>query len=149
MRDVHERFWSKVDRSGECWNWRAGLNRGGYGAFRVGGKGSNTAAASRIAWELTNGAVPPGLFVLHRCDNRKCCNPAHLFLGTLGDNNRDCKAKGRNPKHDRHPQAKLTSAIVAEIRALLDAGARGIDVAVRFGVTNALVSQIRLNRIWR
>lgn len=86
-------FWSKVIRLGpeECWNWKAGCFDTGYGAFRFNGK---QAKASRIAWIFTNGDIPKNLYVLHHCDNKKCCNPSHLFLGTNGDNIRDYISKG-------------------------------------------------------
>src|SRR5690348_16844605 len=72
-------FWSRVDRRspGECWVWTRGRLKAGYGQLTVGGK---CRTAHRIAWELTNGPIPDGLSVLHRCDNPPCCNPAHLFL---------------------------------------------------------------------
>lgn len=91
-----ERFWSKVDRSGECWEWTAGLNQAGYGQFSM--WPDRPERAHRFSWVLHNGPIPDDLCVLHACDNRKCVNPAHLFLGTRGDNIRDCFAKGRgNP----------------------------------------------------
>jgi hypothetical protein len=94
------RFWKKVDQSGgpdACWVWTAG--RGGtmgYGSFQMGTyRNTHHVRAHRMAWELTNGPIPAGKYVCHRCDNPPCCNPAHLFLGTQGDNLRDMYAKGR------------------------------------------------------
>lgn len=107
---LEERFWSKVDRrcQGECWNWLAGRNSGGYGVFIVRGKNQK---AHRVAWELTNGPLPPkngrwhGICACHRCDNRLCCNPNHLFLGTQQDNMLDCVGKGRHAGAGGHPRA--------------------------------------------
>jgi hypothetical protein len=86
---MDERFWSKVDRSGgdeACWVWLASKMKNNYGRFRMRGRTSTT--AHRIAWELTNGAIPDGLLVRHKCRG-KCVNPAHLELGTHTDNARD------------------------------------------------------------
>jgi hypothetical protein len=94
------RFWSKVDKSGgpgTCWPWTGSVSSSGYGSLTHAGRGIK---AHRRAWELTNGAIPPGdgphgTCVCHRCDNPLCCNPAHLFLGTTADNTHDMIAKGR------------------------------------------------------
>ena len=89
---IEERFWAKVDKSGECWEWTAGTYSTGYGQFW---HGSGYGAAHRISWELHFGSIPDGLFVLHTCDNRKCIRPDHLFLGTKRDNAIDAIQKGR------------------------------------------------------
>jgi hypothetical protein len=91
------RFWAQVefaDDQDACWPWMGKLNAGGYGVQR---RKEGSRMAHRQAWEYTFGeAVPDGLFVLHRCDNRRCCNPRHHFLGTKADNNHDMYAKGRD-----------------------------------------------------
>ena len=110
------RFWSKVDQSGgvdSCWNWTASL-RNTYGQFSINGKPNY---AHRLAYELTHGAIPSTLDILHSCDNRKCCNPAHLFPGTNLDNMRDKVKKGRQAKGESSGTAKITAAQVQSIRA--------------------------------
>jgi len=98
-RTTAERFWAKVDRSGDCWLWTAGVwkSRGGYGKFQAGSSRANARVvyAHRQAWELTNGAIPEGAIVRHRCDNPPCVNPDHLVLGDQTDNLRDMQRRGR------------------------------------------------------
>lgn len=96
-----DRFWRRVDKSGECWEWKGRNNWGGYGLFeRTITK--KRVVAHRYAWQSERGAIPAGLLVCHRCDNRLCVRPDHLFLGTQKDNMRDCWAKGRG-KNNRPP----------------------------------------------
>jgi hypothetical protein len=93
---VVELFWAKVARGADCWEWGGARNTSGYGWFRFGPDRTPT-GAHRVAYELSNGPIPDGLAVLHRCDNPPCVNPAHLFLGTNQDNVTDKVNKGRHP----------------------------------------------------
>lgn len=143
-----ERFWSKVAVGpvDECWEWQAGRFQGtGYGAFRVPAgpaRWDKLWAAHRVAWVLTYGPIPNGLHVLHHCDNRACCNPAHLFLGTNADNIEDAMRKGRMAK-------KLTKADVRAIRTLYASGEYYLrELAERFGVSVQLISKIVNRKCW-
>jgi hypothetical protein len=126
---VINRFVAKVDATGECWVWIGGKSSTGYGAFGL--RHGQALGAHRVAWALAHGAETGGLFVCHRCDNRVCVRPAHLFLGTHEDNMRDMVEKGRKPKGDdspsrrhihsrprgeEHGNAKLTDSQVRQIR---------------------------------
>lgn len=89
------RFWSKVAVGSGCFEWQGGLfTKTGYGQFAL--TPSKPITAHRMSWELVHGAVPAGLQLLHRCDNRRCVKPEHLFLGTQADNVRDMVEKGRH-----------------------------------------------------
>jgi len=92
---LSNRFWSKVEKGDQCWNWAASIkggSRGGYGLFWMNGVAKN---AHRVSWLLKFGAIPEGMSVLHKCDNRKCVNPDHLYLGDNSQNMKDCAERGR------------------------------------------------------
>jgi hypothetical protein len=170
------RFWSRVDRSGDCWLWTGARHPFGYGMVVLGRRWY----AHRLAWTLSNGPIPAGMCVLHRCDNPPCVNPTHLFLGTFRDNTADMHAKGRGivgdqhpartrgdylPRGDKHParlrgdylprgeahvNAKLTADGVREIRRLLtEGGLSQKRIAERFGVTQSVIGRIAAGKSWR
>lgn len=93
-KTMPDRFWAKTipEPNTGCWLWMGSTWGGGYGQVRI---NRRTRFAHRVAWEVSNGPIPNGLFVLHRCDNPPCVNPAHLFLGTHQDNMDDMMRKGR------------------------------------------------------
>lgn len=146
-----ERFWAKVDKRGpdECWLWNGATSKG-YGYIKVGGR-KRSVLAHRVSWELHNGLIPPGeghhgTCVCHRCDNRKCVNPTHLFLGTAADNMADMVAKGRSMRGMANYKAKLTGRQVADIR---DAPGMYTEVAAQFGITPVQVSNIKRGKSWK
>lgn len=94
QRALADRFWPKVDKSGECWLWTGARDERGYGRIGTGGK-HGTALAHRVAWELTAGALSSGAVVCHRCDVPACVRPDHLFLGSQQENLADMRNKGR------------------------------------------------------
>jgi hypothetical protein len=148
------RFWSNVDKTGTCWVWTGARNvrRMGYGATSLGGK--NT-PAHRASWRLTNGEIPSGMFVCHRCDNPPCVRPDHLFLGTHGENMRDMMSKNRYAKHrdlprgEAHPGAVWTEAMVRAARERVRAGERHADVAKDMGVSKSVVTAAVARKTWR
>ena len=146
---VEQRFWPKVAKTtaGECWEWQASLSSNGYGCLRVAGV---TRTAHTLAWELANGPIPDGLWVLHRCDVRACCNPAHLFLGTATDNARDMVQKKRHRpsmiRGDAHPCTRLSEQRVAELRLEHAAGASIRSLSVQCGVSYQQIWNIVRNK---
>lgn len=143
------RFWSYVDRTGDCWIWTGSRLRGRYGLFRV-VPSEPMRRTHCVSWEWANGiAVPEGVGVLHKCDNPPCVNPAHLFLGTQLDNMRDCRAKGRMPLGEQRHSAKLTAEKVKEIRSLVSSGRSMSSVARDFGVSAPTIRAIVRGERWR
>lgn len=146
-RQPLDTFWSNVDKRApdECWEWQGCRDGRGYGAVTDRGVQLGT---HRVSWELTNGPIPDGLWVLHKCDNPPCVNPNHLFLGTHADNIADRDRKGRQAKGSKGGSAKLTEANVIEIWALIRQGVMQKDIAAMFGVKRMAVGRITRGITW-
>lgn len=127
------RFESKFVKKGkdDCWEWDASISNNGYGRSSMKGYPSQ---AHRVAYILYIGEIPDGMCVLHKCDNRRCVNPSHLFLGTYKDNAVDCTNKGRSPS------ARLTVSQVLTIRSSTESQ---IVLARRYGVSVITIYRIR------
>lgn len=144
-------FWNRVsaaDANG-CMNWVSFMHKDGYGALSY---QSRYWLAHRLAWNLAKGQIPDGYCVCHTCDNRACCNPDHLFLGTHADNMHDMRDKGRRKGINTgtgNGRAKLTDEQVSDIRASYTDGARQVDLASKFSVSQAMVSAIIRKANWR
>jgi HNH endonuclease len=156
-REEIDRFWSRVAVGSQdtCWVWRRGMSMG-YGVFSLSRDGkSYDFKAHRLAYFLTHRQLDLDQCVCHKCDNPPCCNPAHLFAGTLADNMRDCHAKGRlkiateKVRGEEHWMHKLTESEVKEIRrlyALGDVSQRAL--ANQFRVTQANIGCIIRRHTW-
>lgn len=142
-----ERFAQKFTPSGlsNCWNWEASL-QDGYGYFKLDTSKPRRGeqCAHRVMWMFENGAIPEGLWVLHKCDNRRCVNPNHLFLGTHQDNVDDMMRKGRRAPTTgfNNPNSILTREQVLEIRKLREDGLFYKDIAKVIGCSYRQVEKI-------
>ena len=159
------RFWTKISAPNErgCMEWiPSDLTRGGYGRFPLCG---TRPTSHRIVWLLKRGKIPGDLGVLHTCDNPRCCNIEHLFIGTTLENTRDMVSKGRQSKGDKHPfrihgaahmigskshKAKLTEEKVIEIRARYKSeNTTCAKLAAEYGVHESAVTQLIKRVTWR
>lgn len=144
---VINRFESKFTKGPSCWNWIAGISNKGYGYIRVEKK---LILAHRLSYLIYNGEFDFGLCVLHKCDNRKCVNPNHLFLGTRLDNCRDMDFKKRRKSLNGslNGNSKLASFQVEKIRELLKNGFSQRKIAKKFGVCKSMIGYIKRNENW-
>jgi len=143
-----DRFWSKVDKDGPngCWEWTSFINQE-YGYFWINGKSQK---AHRVSWEMHYGKRPGNSFVCHHCDNPKCVNPDHLFLGNPVSNAADMARKGRayRPIGSKHNMAILNERKVSEIKMWLDLGYLQKHIAAAYGVCKPTISHINTGRQW-
>lgn len=147
-----DRFWTKVDRRGpdECWPWLAYRKPNGYGQFML--RKGFFITAHRVALALAIGRpLEIHEFACHKCDNRPCCNPAHLFAGTGLENALDKVRKGRGRwlRGAENPSARLTEEQVREIRTAPARYGIGTALSRRYGVATTTVYEIRAGRSWR
>jgi hypothetical protein len=145
---IAERFARHVqitDNPSACWLWTGSL-RNGYGQINKGDQSGGMLYAHRLAWELTYGPIPPAMCVCHVCDERRCCRPDHMFLGTKADNLADMWSKQRHQHGATHSAARLTDA---QVRAILSSSQSARLEAARYGVTISAIRAIRRGRNWK
>lgn len=158
------RFWSAVDidgpiqshtpELGPCWQWLYKPTIYGYGQLNVGGRKGRPFAAHRISWVIHHGSIQDDKFVCHKCDNRLCVNPDHLFIGDALSNTQDMDVKGRRVSSTGHNkgvingQAKLTEDQVLEIRQLVDGGTGYSIIATRYGICMSSITAIKQRKTW-
>lgn len=148
LRERADKFHASYSKSGEddCWEWNGSLTPTGYGRFWITRRTGTT--ASRAAMMLTVGEIPPDLEVCHKCDNRRCVNPNHLFLGTPKENSQDRVRKGRNisRRGEAVTNAKLTESDVMAIRT---SSTPHRQLAREYGVDESLIRQVRNKKGWK
>lgn len=142
-------FWKRVRKTPRCWNWIGNVGTDGYGGLSV---AANPTKAHRYSWVIHHGPIPNGLQVLHKCDNRVCVNPDHLFLGTTQDNMLDRDRKNRQVQGERHPSAKLTAQQVIEIRRRFKNGCKKNGtrpLAREFGLSKSTMTAVVRGQTWK
>jgi len=147
LEDFTTFFWSQADVVADitqCWRWKRPLYNG-YGNMRYLGR---TRKAHVVAWSLTHGRLP-SLFILHRCDNRACVNPHHLYEGTQAQNMADMVARGRSTAGEKSATAKLTVDQVKQIRELSQLGRSSVALSRQFHVTKQSILAIIHRKNWR
>lgn len=167
VEENKERFYGKFDvkSNNECWVWKGGLDKDGYGKFNVKLKNRFiTKSAHRISFELTNGEILDEVKILHSCDNPSCVNPFHLLSGTHKQNMQDMKEKGRaakgnnngkrlypekNKKGEENKASKLTEKDVKEICDLLKNKVfNNVEISKLYCVHVDTIWRIKSGKIW-
>jgi len=140
-------FNNKYTEKNGCWEWNKFIHKHGYG---VTGYRNRSMLAHRLSWLLFKEPIPDGIDVCHHCDNPKCVNPDHLFLGTAQDNVRDCfNKKRKSHKGEKHPGSKITEKEILEIFRLRKMGWTHQKLADRFKITQSTISNILHRRLWK
>ncbi len=159
IKPLEERLWARVDKvpgqgpNGDCWQWKGYVHPTGYGQIGRDQVRGNTIQTHRAAYLVTRGEIPEGLWVLHTCDNRLCCNPDHLWVGTPKENTQDMIAKGRRRKAwdvargEDITLAKLTEDMVRAIRA--EPPMTFKELGKKYGISAGTANAVKLRRTWK
>jgi HNH endonuclease len=151
-KEAIDRFWLKVNKTSDCWEWTGSIFENGYGRLRDNEKRGCFVRAHRIAWIICNGAIPDNLKILHKCDNPICVRPSHLFLGTQKENLLDMTRKGRRRSNsnigEKNPRAILTEKEVLEIRKDLKNNIKYKKLAKQYNVSISTINNIKRQKSW-
>ena len=144
-RNDKEKFWSLVKclSRDECWEWQGSLWASGYGRFHYDKKSDRS---HRLAWQFSRHRIGDDDCILHKCDNRKCCNPHHLFVGSRKDNNDDKTRKGRQSKGTDFERTILSEG---DVRTIKRSDLSGSVLSEKFGVSACHINNIKKDRKWK
>jgi hypothetical protein len=147
-----EVLWGKVDKHGpdECWPWKGTIHEDGYGRTWINDRGYY---AHRVIFNLANPgqielASPTNRkakgFLMHLCDNRVCCNPAHLQVATIKENNKDCQEKGRRnlPKGEDHFRSVFTNDEIEKILKMRQSGSTATKIAIAMNKNRSTIKSL-------
>lgn len=162
------RILKRVSNVNDCWEWQGKITKCGYGEITINQK---YRLVHRLSYEVFRGKIPEGLLVCHSCDNKKCINPDHLWVGTCKENIQDAKNKGLLPnlkgrkvseetriklknrryelpktQNENHWNNKLSNDDVLEIRKMLEIGFKQYEIANRYGVNSSVISKIKTGK---
>lgn len=146
IRYTEASVWKMVEKSEGCWEWTGRKESSGYGRVYYGDRKHR---AHRLVWEFVNGPIPTGMLVCHKCDNRLCCRPDHLFLGTTQENAQDKINKERQARGEEMGAARLTVPDVIKIRRLHAEGMSTRALAEEYGVDYCTVRDAILHVTWK
>lgn len=154
MSKLTEKFFLNIDKqTNGCWIWKNVIANNGYPILQMGkhaGPNHVRVAAHRFSYELHNETViPSGMCVCHKCDNRACVNPEHLFLGTQDDNMQDMIRKGRKTVGEKVSNSKITAEDVQKICEMRESGLTFVSIARQFNLTKTSVARIVKGKAWK
>jgi len=143
------KYYSKINENG-CWEWQRAKIHNGYGRVYVKHKNKDE-LTHRASWEAFVGEIKEGMQINHKCHNRACINPDHLYLGTQKENVRDMLLAGRGnvPKGSDCINSKLTEDKVKLIKKMLNEGKRSCDIAIQFNISRSTIWNIKYGKTWK
>jgi len=149
---IYQRLWSgiQINRETGCWDWTKSLTSSGYGKIYTDslGRRSKLETVHRLMYKLFIGKIPDHMQVCHKCDNKRCVNPTHLYAGTQQDNTNDAKERHLLARGEKNGYAKLTSSQVQQIRVFKLNGMSSRDIGTKFNITQRHANAIIKGNSW-
>jgi len=145
-KNILKDVWKRINKRDEndCWEWVGGKDKDGYGRMMIDRHNYRT---HRLTYIETYGSIPEGLIICHRCNNPSCCNPNHLYAGTIRENSQQCTKEGRRVSGEKHYKTILSDKDILKIRSLYSTGTFSQrELGRMFGVTQAAIWYIINNK---